>query len=45
MKRIKGFDINFDLEKIADNVKIEVSRGAVSQVLEKGDTPEDEQQK
>ncbi len=33
------------LVKIADNVKIEVSRGAVSQVLEKGDTPEDEQQK
>lgn len=31
------------LIKIADNVKIEVSRGAVTQVLEKGDTPEDEQ--
>lgn len=25
--------------KIADNVKIEVSRGAVSQILDKGDTP------
>lgn len=31
------------LIKIADNVKIEVSRGAVTQVLEKGETPEDEQ--
>ncbi|MBU0677439.1 MAG: preprotein translocase subunit YajC [Verrucomicrobia bacterium] len=27
--------------KIADNVKIEVSRGAVSQVLAKGEEPED----
>ena len=27
--------------KIADNVKIEVSRGAVTQVLEKGETPGD----
>ena len=27
--------------KIADNVKIEVSRGAVTQVLEKGDQPEE----
>ncbi len=33
------------LIKIADNVKIEVSRGAVSQVLDKGETPVDEQQK
>ena len=28
--------------KIADNVKIEVARGAVSRVLEKGDKPEEE---
>lgn len=27
--------------KIADNVKIEVSRGAVQQVLQKGETPEE----
>lgn len=27
--------------KIADNVKIEVSRGAVTQVLEKGENPSD----
>jgi len=28
--------------KIADGVKVEVSRGAVTQVLEKGDQPSDE---
>lgn len=28
--------------KIADNVKIEVSKGAVTQVLEKGEAPSDE---
>ncbi|MFH0953007.1 MAG: preprotein translocase subunit YajC [Verrucomicrobiota bacterium] len=31
--------------KIADNVKIEVSRGAVTQVLEKGELPADEPEK
>lgn len=31
--------------KIADNVKIEVARSAVSQVLEKGEMPEDEEKK
>ncbi len=31
--------------KIADNVKIEVSRSAVTQVLEKGDQPEAEEPK
>jgi preprotein translocase subunit YajC len=31
--------------KIADNVKIEVGRSAVTQVLEKGDQPEAEQPK
>jgi preprotein translocase subunit YajC len=30
--------------KIADNVKIEVARGAVNRVLEKGETPEAETQ-
>lgn len=30
--------------KVADNVKIEVSRGAVSHVLEKGEMPEDVEQ-
>jgi preprotein translocase subunit YajC len=29
--------------KIADNVKVEVTRGAVTQVLEKGEQPETEQ--
>ena len=29
--------------KIADNVKIEVSRGAVTQVLEKGESPDESQ--
>ncbi len=28
--------------KIADNVKIEIGRGAVSQILSKGEKPEDE---
>lgn len=31
--------------KIADNVKIEVSRGAVTQVLDKGELPADEPEK
>ena len=30
--------------RVADNVKIEVSRGAVSHVLEKGEVPEDPEQ-
>jgi preprotein translocase subunit YajC len=28
--------------KVADNVKLEVSRAAVTQVLDKGETPEQE---
>ena len=31
--------------KVADNVKIEVSRGAVMRVLEKGEKPTDEEEK
>jgi preprotein translocase subunit YajC len=30
--------------RVADNVKLEVSRGAVSHVLEKGEMPEDPEQ-
>ena len=29
--------------KVADNTKLEVARGAVTQVLDKGENPEDEQ--